>query len=330
MERLLSVRKKVGQRFTLNFNSFSKYFQMKKYSILSTLMLFFTLSAFAQHQYDAPWNQPPVGGLNFTVKGIDNVPDIYGDINNPQLVVFFAGNQFMCLDSLFTAFKRQYPQYTRIFAETLPPGILYQQIENGGITIGNMHIDLQPDVYTAGKNRMDIAASKMSKTATYAYNNLTIMVHKGNPLNIKTLNDLAKDNIRLTMLNPKWEGIAKQISKSLKNAGGDSLEDKIMKTKVADGTTYLTKIHHRESPIRIMASESDAGVVWSTEALYQKQLGQPIELIPIPNQQNVTATYMAGILKKAPHAQAAKDFFDFLQSPTAKKIYARYGFQVRN
>ena len=60
----------------------------------------------------------------FTVPGVDNVPDLFGDINDPQLVVFFAGNQFMCIDDLMAAFRKGHPQYKRIFAETLPPGIL--------------------------------------------------------------------------------------------------------------------------------------------------------------------------------------------------------------
>jgi molybdate transport system substrate-binding protein len=31
-------------------------------------------------------------GNKFTVPGIDIVPDLHGDIINPDLVVFFAGN----------------------------------------------------------------------------------------------------------------------------------------------------------------------------------------------------------------------------------------------
>lgn len=72
------------------------------------------------HRYDPPWNTPPQSKVQFTVPGIDNVPDLFGDINDPQLVVFFAGNQFMCIDELLDAFKKQYPQYQRVFAETLP------------------------------------------------------------------------------------------------------------------------------------------------------------------------------------------------------------------
>ncbi|MEO9005181.1 MAG: hypothetical protein ABI288_10610 [Ginsengibacter sp.] len=43
------------------------------------------------HQYDPSLNTPPASSLNFTIPGIDNVPDLYGDIIDPQLVVFFAG-----------------------------------------------------------------------------------------------------------------------------------------------------------------------------------------------------------------------------------------------
>ena len=64
-----------------------------------------------EHRYDPPWNTPPQSTVNFTVKGVDNVPDIYGDINDPQLVIFMGGNQFMVLDDLLAAFKMKHPQY---------------------------------------------------------------------------------------------------------------------------------------------------------------------------------------------------------------------------
>ncbi|WP_425291208.1 hypothetical protein [Spirosoma linguale] len=103
------------------------------------------------YRYDPPWNQPPKGGVSFTVPGVDNVPDLYGDIVNPQLIVFMGGNQFMVLDELLTAFRKQYPAYTRIFVETLPPGILAKQMNSGSIVIGNLRIDHTPDVYNASR-----------------------------------------------------------------------------------------------------------------------------------------------------------------------------------
>jgi molybdate transport system substrate-binding protein len=50
--------------------------------------------------------QPAGISIEFHSTGIDNIPDLYGDIENPQLTVFFAGNQFMVVDDLLASFKK--------------------------------------------------------------------------------------------------------------------------------------------------------------------------------------------------------------------------------
>ncbi len=295
---------------------------------LSTIIT--TTAGYAQeHRFDPPWNTPPQSKVMFTIPGVDNVPDLFGDINDPQLVVFFAGNQFMCIDDLIAAFKQQFPQYQRIFAETLPPGILAKQIEGGTITIGNMRITLQPDVYTAGKTRIAKMASYFTDTAAYAYNRLAIMVPKGNPKNIRGLKDLGRSDVSVSMPNPEWEGIGKRIEEAYVKAGGEKLKQTIMDTKVKDSSTYLTQIHHRQTPMRILYAQSDAGPVWYSEAYYQQMINHPVEMITIPDSENITATYMAGLMKDAPHKQAAKDFMAFLTSATAKAVYRKYGFTTK-
>lgn len=291
-------------------------------AILSTVL---TVKA-QDHRFDPPWNTPPASKLHFTVHGIDNVPDLYGDINDPQLVIFFAGNQFMVVDDLLAAFKGKYPQYQRIFAETLPPGILAKQIETGTITIGNMRLTLKPDIYTAGKSGIEKMPELFSRTQPYATNKLSIMVKKGNPKQIKGLADLGKKDIRVSMPNLQTEGIGTQIMEAYAKAGGEQLQKAIMDEKVKGGSIYLTKIHHRETPMRILYGDSDAGPVWSTEVQYQQMIGNPVEGVEVPAKDNVTAKYVAASLKTAPHPQAAKDFLDFLASAEAKAVYKKYGF----
>ena len=299
---------------------------MKKI-IAFVIIIMAAAAVYAQdHRFDPPWNTAPESKVMFTIPGVDNVPDLYGDINDPQLVIFFAGNQFMCIDDLLAAFRKAYPQYQRIFAETLPPGILAKQIEGGSITIGNMRITLRPDVYTAGKCRIVQMTDLFSDTAAYAYNKLAIMVQKGNPKKIKGLKDLGRKDIKVSMPNPAWEGIAKRIEEAYVKAGGEVLKNTIMQSKVKDSSTYLTQIHHRQTPMRILYHQSDAGPVWYSEAYYQQMIGHPVEVIAIPDKENITATYMAGLMKNAPHPEAAKDFMHFLQSETAKAIYRKYGF----
>lgn len=305
---------------------------MKQLLFFTFSIVFIQMQANAQtndHRFDPPWNTPPQSSVQFTIPGVDNIPDLYGDINNPQLVVFFAGNQFMCVDDLLSAFKKQYPQYQRIFVETLPPGILAKQIEGGSITIGNMRVTLKPDVYTAGKSRIDQMLDHFSRTEIYAYNKLAIMVPKGNPKQVQSLKDLARPDVKVSMPNPAWEGIGKRIEEAYIKAGGEALRQTIMEDKVKDSTTYLTHIHHRQTPMRILYDQSDAGPVWYSEVYYQQLLHHPVDMVTIPEAHNINATYIAGQMKNAPHPQAAKDFMNFLISPAAKAVYKKYGFTTK-
>lgn len=159
-----------------------------------------------------PWSAPIYEGTEVPVSGLENVPDIHGDINDPQLVVFFAGNQFMVVNKLMRVFIKTHPRYPRVVAFTLPSGRLVLSIERGnGLLIGNMHVTLKPDVLTAGRGRMTALQNKhrwFAHTEAYARNRLAIMVYQGNPHHVTGLESLAEPKLRLCMPNPEWEGIA--------------------------------------------------------------------------------------------------------------------------
>lgn len=296
--------------------------------LLCFAFLWLTVSFAQELKFQPPWNTPPKSAIEFKVEGIDNVPDLYGDIENPQLVVFFAGNQFMVIDDLITAFKEKYPEYERVFVETLPPGILAKQIEGGSLTMGNLRITHKPDIYTAGKGRIDDSDSLFSDRIMYTKNDLTLMVPEGNPKNIKELKDLANPEVRISMPNPDWEGIATPIMASYEKAGGKELLNTIMEDKVKDESTYLTKMHHRQSPLRILNGMADVAPVWKSEVVFQKYKGHPVDEVSIPDDLNSTVEYHAGLLKKAPHQKAGKDFLKFLESDQAKEVYKKYGFDT--
>lgn len=279
-----------------------------------------------------PWNTPMSSGTDLTVPALENVPDIHGDINHPQLVVFFAGNQYMLVNRLMRAFTQAHPQYSRVVAFTFPPGRLITSMERGdGLLIGNMHITLSPDILTAGHGSMMALQRKhhwFARTEVYAKNRLAIMVYKGNPKHVTGLKSLARADLRLCMPNPEWEGIAKHaIIPALKETGGEALVDTVYKKKAEDGSTFLTHIHHRQTPIRIMERKCDAGVVWYTEAYFHSEiLHHPISTVTIPEKDNKIVGYTAGLMNNAPHAAAAKAFMDFLMSPAGQAIYREYRF----
>src|SRR5579872_736131 len=217
-------------------------------------------------QQSPPWSQgknnPAADkGYVFQVEDVDNVPDLHGNPAGAQLVLFIGGNQFMVLPELIEGFERQHPELRgRIFYETLPPGILRRQMEHNGIlTLGNLTLQAHADVYEAGARALSQMEqqNQVEKPVHYASNQLEIMVRAGNPLGIRTLRDLGRSELRLSMPNPAWEGVARQIEDSLRKAGGAELLSKVMEVKVKDGTTFLTQIHHRQTPMRILRKESD-------------------------------------------------------------------------
>jgi ABC-type molybdate transport system substrate-binding protein len=282
-----------------------------------------------------PWskgaNDPAQQGYIFHVPDVDIVPDLHGNPTDARLVLFIGGNQFFVLPQLVGAFERQHPELKgRIFYETLPPGILRRQIAaNDTITLGNLTIQAKPDVFEAGARAVAEMQKKgqLEGMVEYATNDLAIMVRAGNPHHVRSLKDLGRSDIRLSMPNPEWEGVAKQIEASLRKAGGDGLETAVYRDKVKNGTTLLTEIHHRQTPMRIMNGSADAGVTWASEVRFQQGIGNPIEGVAIPAVRNTTAVYAGGVMKDAAHRAAAAAWLAFLQTEEAQAIYRQFGFK---
>jgi len=190
---------------------------------------------------------------------------------------------------------------------------------------------VKPDAYFAGLaavQRLVDSGQLEAPAVPYASNILAIMVPKGNPGRVASLTDLARGNIRLAMPNRETEGVADQIVVSLRKAGGDALVDTVYGAKARDGSTYLTAIHHRETPMFLMQGRAEAGVTWRSEALFQEQAGHPIEHVDIPAALNTTGVYAGAVVKGAAHADAAKKWLAFLTSPGALNIFEGYGFEA--
>jgi ABC-type molybdate transport system substrate-binding protein len=284
-----------------------------------------------------PWqdgrnNDSPDLGFNFTVPEADVLADFHGDPRHPKLALYVGGNYFFAMAPLVAAFEADHPDYRgRIYWETLPPGLLVQQLKAGGtVTVGNMTWTVRPDAYFAGLAKVQSLLDEGVLTGLaipYVTNTLAIMIPRGNPAHVRDLRDLGRPDVRLAMPNPAFEGIVRQIKLSLGKAGGEALVQAVYDAKVKDGTTVLTHIHHRQTPILLMQGQADAGITWQSEAIFQEQAGLPIDHVAIPASENATAIYAGALVKGAAHPRAAKAWLDFIHSPRALAIFERYGFR---
>ncbi|GAC1516365.1 MAG: substrate-binding domain-containing protein [Terriglobales bacterium] len=290
----------------------------------------------AQAQNTPPWSQghndPVINqGYVFHVSSIDNVPDLHGNPVGAKLVLFIGGNQFFVLPRLVASFEHLHPELKgHIFYETLPPGVLRKQMMSGNaVTLGNLTIDVAPDVFEAGAMALNDlhAQGAVTEVVQYATNDLEIMVARRNPKHIEGLKDLVRGDVRLAMPNPELEGVARQITASLKKGGGDTLAETLYGPGFDPVRIFLTQIHHRQTPMRILSGESDAGIVWSSEVRFQEKIGNPIEGVKILREQNTTGIYAAGIVKSAPHQAAATAWLEFLRSDEGQAAYREFGFK---
>ena len=267
------------------------------------------------------------GGIT---KGVPALMRIQSDAD---LILWLAGNQFFAMDDVVASFQRLHPNL-KIALVTLPPGLLLEAIKKGGWRYENTDFPGLPDIYASvnlGHLKELKSIGLMQSYMIYMHNELQIMVAKGNPKKITNMKDLARDDVRTSMPNPVNEGIMEfYIRKVLERHG---IWEAISGGKecVSCQTTknnWFTAVHHRETPERIKAGQSDAGVVWKTEVLEAHRAGADVDAVTMPDEDSLRAevAYVIGALKPSPRRDAADAFLSFLQSPRGQDAYAKFGF----
>lgn len=268
------------------------------------------------------------------------IPDERGDdlhnlefADSADLVLFVAGNQFMVMAELLGVFQSQYPEIKRIFYETLPPGLELKQILAGGAVFRDKLIDVRPDVYAsvseaAMKQLEEKALISAEDYFLYLHNRIVLMVPQGNPAGINSVRDLGRSEVRISQPNPEYEDIAFHIMDMYRDAGGETLVQQIMKEKRAEGTTILTTVHHRETPLRIEKGEADVGPVWSTEIKHAKKNNLPVDVVE-PGEdldQRKKINYYICPVKGSTNQENGAKFLEFIKSAKAQGVYEKYGF----
>ena len=260
-----------------------------------------------------------------------NIVDSY----SADLSMYLAGNQFMVMEDLIGAFQKHNPEIKKVFVETIPPGqILKGQILKQG-QIAGKKIAMNPDLFASvNVNHLNKLHSKkmMDQYMVYTHNKLALEVLEGNPKHIMGPKDLARDDVVVTLPNPLTEGIFKFYgSKMLQMLGIYEKVTANAKCKscwAIKDKTWFTSRHHREIPLRLLAGTTDVGLVWTTEIIYQRQIGRKVEGVDIPAPFNMgdKVAYAIGALKNGRNPDNAARFLAFLGTDEAQGIYAKHGF----
>ncbi len=250
-----------------------------------------------------------------------------------QAVLWLAGNQFFAMDEVVRLFQNSHPGVA-IGLITLPPGLLLEAIEKGGWTYGGREYPGLPDVYASvnlGHLRKLKSLGLADQYAVYMHNEMVLIVAKGNPKNIKGIADVMRADVRTSMPNPINEGIMQFYGRKVLERHGAWQHVSGGKECLSCQTTannWFTAVHHRETPVRILAGTSDTGIVWLTEAIEAQRDGQSVDTVKLPPADSLRdeVAYAVTSLTKSPRQANAARFLAFLASPEGQAAYAKFGF----
>jgi molybdate transport system substrate-binding protein len=178
---------------------------------------------------------------------------------------------------------------------------------------------------SADGDKMDTAVQDdlVNEPQTFARNRPVIIVVKDNPAGIHGLQDLSKFRTKL-VLAQDGVPIAEYAKKILANANSDSeyggnFEQQVMNNIVS------REANVRTSANRVSLGEADATFVYITDVT--PDIEDQVEVIEIPKDLNVIATYPIATLKEASNPELAQQWIELVLSDEGQRLLEEYEFE---
>ncbi len=200
----------------------------------------------------------------------------------------------------------------------------------GGLPADVVAFALQPDV-----DRLvdaDLVDKDWANTPTKGMvtdSVVALAVRKGNPKNIKSWDDLVKDDVEVITPNPytsggaKWNIMAAWGAQKAQGKSDDQAKDYL--SKLFDHVPVLDK-SAREALQTFTAGKGDVLISYENEAITAQQKGEDIDYV-LPDD-TILIENPAAVTTETKNAKAAKAFLDFLTTPEAQKLYAAKGYRT--
>jgi sulfate/thiosulfate-binding protein len=157
---------------------------------------------------------------------------------------------------------------------------------------------------------------------------VVFMVRKGNPKNIRTWDDLIKDDVEVLEPNPFTSGGAKW---NIMAAYGAQLEEGKSPQEAKD---YVAKLFEhvpvldksaRESLQTFSSGKGDVLLGYENEAILAQQEGEELDYV-VPDQTILIENPIA-TTSESKKPETAKAFVDFLYTPEGQKIFVDKGYR---
>lgn len=181
------------------------------------------------------------------------------------------------------------------------------------------------DVFAAAdQNQMQVVidAAAAAGSEVFATNLPVVIVPHGSGL-VTSFAGLAEDRV-LVVLAAEDVPIGRYSREILENASntsalGPNFAERVLENLVSNEPNVRAVL------TRVQLGEADAGIVYATDAAAES--GE-VDVIEIPDEFNVVATYPITVLEDASNPEVARAFVDFILSADGQAILLSFGFQA--
>ena len=237
--------------------------------------------------------QQESAGSTLTVLAASSLTDVFGELEG--------------------TFEQQNPD-TNVVTSFAGSSELLAQLEQGAPADVFASAD-EAKMYTA------VDEDLVSEPRTFVRNRPVVIVPGNNPAGIRELRDLATPGTSL-VLAQDGVPIAEYVKEVLSNADaeyGENFEQRVLDSIVS------REANVRASANRVALGEADATFVYVTDVTPDIQ--DQVEIIEIPGNLNVIATYPIATARGSQNADLAQEWVDLVLSNEGQEVLAKYGFE---
>jgi len=227
-----------------------------------------------------------------------------------ELTISAAASLKDAMDVIQNTYQEEHPEVTLKF-NFGGSGSLQQQISQGA------PVDL---FFSAAEDKFDVLVEQGNITKEDGVdllgNSLVLVVPKDEQ-SIKGFEDLAKEEInKISIGTPETVPAGKYAKESLEKTDlWKDVESKVVYAK--DVRQVLSYVE---------TGNVSAGIVYSTDAL----VSDKVNIVATAGSETYTPIiYPVGIIKDSKNYEEAKEFYSYLQSDDALKVFQKYGFTTK-
>lgn len=194
---------------------------------------------------------------------------------------------------------------------------LAQQLAQGAPADNFASADRKQIEAIMNAGRIDASTSR-----EFARNRLVVIFPEENSSVIQNLRDLAEPGLRLVIADSAVPAGAYTLQFLELAAQDTNLGGAFRSGFLGNVVSYEENV--RAVLSKVILGEADAGIVYSTD--YAGARDENIQALEIPEELNVTASYVLAPIKDSEQPQLANSFIEFVLSPQGQEILGEYGF----